>query len=293
MNNIMNFEGNNVEVININGRFYFNPYHVGKCLELGDSAVRMAMAKMNVNQCVLFKNSDVNNIDTRKLNNAGERFLTESGVYKLAFKSRKPSAERFADWVADEVLPSINHTGTYTIEDTDQTYYYKGVKCITAKKFYNMMNIEDNSMVQYWLKNSKDLIENKDYILLSGDDLAEFKKTYNLSSMISSLFIIFKKGVGKLMKLLKLDTPENKKIAINYFKDEVVIVEEPKKIVDKHKLIDEIWDDVKFICGDLHMIMSISTMNNEGLDKHRKELAVIERAVICLREEVLQLKKEF
>lgn len=292
MNNLMNFEGNNVEVININGKLYFNPYHVGKCLELGESAIKMAISKMNKNQVIKLTNSKVINIDFRKLHNTGENFLTESGVYKLAFKSRKPSAERFADWVADEVLPSINHTGTYTIEDTNQIYYYKGVKCITAKKFYNMMNIEDNSMVQYWLNNSRDLIENKDYMLLTGDDLTAFKKAYNLSNMISSLFIIFKKGVGKLMKLLKLDTPENKKIAIDYFKDDVVI-EEPKKITDRDKLIDEIWDDVKFISGNLNMIMSISTLNNEGLDRHRKDLAVIERATICLREEILQLKNEY
>ena len=49
----------------------------------------------------------------RKLNNAGENFLTESGVYKLIFKSRKEAAERFQDWVTDEVLPSIRKTGTY------------------------------------------------------------------------------------------------------------------------------------------------------------------------------------
>ncbi|WP_334300604.1 BRO-N domain-containing protein [Alkaliphilus flagellatus] len=34
-------------------------------------------------------------------------FLTESGVYKLVFKSRKLKAEKFADWVTDEVLSVI------------------------------------------------------------------------------------------------------------------------------------------------------------------------------------------
>ena len=49
----------------------------------------------------------------RKLNNAGENFLTESGVYKLTFKSQKKEAERFQDWVTDEVLPQIRKTGGY------------------------------------------------------------------------------------------------------------------------------------------------------------------------------------
>ncbi len=65
-------------------------------------------------QAVLLKNSDVLNKDIRKLNNAGEKFLTESGVYKLIFKSNKREAERFQDWVTDEVLPQIRKTGSYS-----------------------------------------------------------------------------------------------------------------------------------------------------------------------------------
>ena len=48
---------------------------------------------MNEKQVVKIKNSDVSKVDIRKLNNAGENFLTESGVYKLVFKSHKPNAE--------------------------------------------------------------------------------------------------------------------------------------------------------------------------------------------------------
>lgn len=113
MNDLMIFEGHEVEVFELNGQALFNPYHVGECLELGESAVRMAIQKMNGKQAVKVKNSDVKDIDFRKLNNAGENFLTESGVYKLVFKSHKPNAEAFTDWIADEVLPAIRRTGTY------------------------------------------------------------------------------------------------------------------------------------------------------------------------------------
>lgn len=113
MQELMIFEGHEVEVFELGGQALFNPYHVGECLELGDSAVRMAVAKMNKKQVVKVKNSDVKDIDIRKLNNAGENFLTESGVYKLVFKSHKPNAEAFTDWIADEVLPTLRKTGTY------------------------------------------------------------------------------------------------------------------------------------------------------------------------------------
>ena len=118
MNELMIFEGNNVEVFNWNDKVLFNPRDVGKCLELTDSAIRMAISKMNKNQVIKLTNSDVKDIDFRKLNNRGENFLTESGVYKLAFKSNKNEAEHFTAWIADAVLPQIRNTGNYISNNT-------------------------------------------------------------------------------------------------------------------------------------------------------------------------------
>ena len=39
--------------------------------------------------------------------------INEAGMYKLIFKSRKSEAERFSDWVAGDVLPSIRKHGGY------------------------------------------------------------------------------------------------------------------------------------------------------------------------------------
>ena len=79
---------------------------------------------MNNKQVVKLKNLDVKDVPIRKLNNAGENFLTESGVYKLIFKSNKKEAEKFQDWVTDEVLSNIRKTGGYitttnTMSDED------------------------------------------------------------------------------------------------------------------------------------------------------------------------------
>ena len=93
MNDLMIFEGHEVEVFDLNGEVLFNPYHVGECLEMASGTVKDHMSKMNRKQVVKVKNSDVGLTNFRKLNNAGENFLTESGVYKLVFKSRKPNAE--------------------------------------------------------------------------------------------------------------------------------------------------------------------------------------------------------
>jgi hypothetical protein len=43
--------------------------------------------------------------------------ISEPGVYRLVFRSRKPEAERFKRWLAHEVLPKLRRTGRYEADD--------------------------------------------------------------------------------------------------------------------------------------------------------------------------------
>lgn len=43
------------------------------------------------------------------------KVINEAGLYKLAFRSNKPEADRFVNWIASDVLPSIRRTGSYTV----------------------------------------------------------------------------------------------------------------------------------------------------------------------------------
>ena len=45
-------------------------------------------------------------------------FVSESGLYDLIMKSRKPEAKAFKRWVTHEVLPSIRKTGGYSVQTT-------------------------------------------------------------------------------------------------------------------------------------------------------------------------------
>ncbi len=42
-------------------------------------------------------------------------FIPEYDVYRLVMRSKLPGAERFQDWVVDEVLPAIRKTGRFEI----------------------------------------------------------------------------------------------------------------------------------------------------------------------------------
>ena len=42
-------------------------------------------------------------------------FINESNLYKCIFQSRQPYAEKFQDWVTEEILPEIRKTGSYSL----------------------------------------------------------------------------------------------------------------------------------------------------------------------------------
>ena len=48
------------------------------------------------------------------------RAINESGLYRLILRSNKPDAERFQDWICDEVLPSIRKTGQFVLDGVNK-----------------------------------------------------------------------------------------------------------------------------------------------------------------------------
>ena len=59
-----------------------------------------------------------------KINNNGMKFINESGLYDLILESKKPEAKVFRRWVTSEVLPSIRKTGSYNVQQQQQTPSY-------------------------------------------------------------------------------------------------------------------------------------------------------------------------
>lgn len=87
------------------------PWFVAKdvCEVLGISNHRDAVSRLNVSM-----KDDVGISDSiGRMQNT--TIINEPAVYKLVFRSNKPEAEAFADWVATEVLPSIRKTGSYSL----------------------------------------------------------------------------------------------------------------------------------------------------------------------------------
>ena len=86
------------------GEPWFVAKDVCDCLEVGNS--RDAVATLDEDE------KGVATIDT--LGGAQEMAtISESGLYSLILRSRKPEAKTFKRWIVREVLPSIRKTGSY------------------------------------------------------------------------------------------------------------------------------------------------------------------------------------
>ena len=91
-----------------------NPWFVAKdvcrVLEIG-----------NTSDAVSNLDEDEKGIANTDTPSGGQQMLTvsESGLYTLIFRSRKPEARRFRKWVTSEVLPALRRTGSYIMPGVD------------------------------------------------------------------------------------------------------------------------------------------------------------------------------
>ncbi|GAY70478.1 antirepressor [Streptococcus canis] len=98
-----------VRTAEVDNEIYFNLKDCCKILEIKNS--KDVVKRLNPKGVVT----------TDLLTNGGVQqanFINEANFYKLVFQSRKPEAEKFADWVTSEVLPSIRKHGAYMTEQT-------------------------------------------------------------------------------------------------------------------------------------------------------------------------------
>lgn len=80
------------------------------------------------------------------------KFIPEKDVYRLIMKSKLPSAEKFQDWVCDEVLPSLRKHGIYAIGMNANSYQYddEEMRAIAWAKERKALRlaIEDNKRLE-------------------------------------------------------------------------------------------------------------------------------------------------
>ena len=114
MNSLTVFEFDSQEIRFVDGKAVAND--VAKVLGYADSTntIRKKVSSKNKGVARMSTPGGIQSVTV----------LEEAGIYQLIFSSKLPSAEKFQDWVFEEVLPAIRKTGQYAIAHhrVPQTY---------------------------------------------------------------------------------------------------------------------------------------------------------------------------
>ncbi|RXZ00853.1 BRO family protein [Fictibacillus sp. S7] len=102
------YSGNEIRTFIQNEKVWFVAKDVCDVLDIGNS--RAAVSRLKTSQKAAVTISDGSQLRHTTI-------INEAGVYKIIFKSKKEEAERFSDWVAEEVLPTIRKTGGFVSDD--------------------------------------------------------------------------------------------------------------------------------------------------------------------------------
>ena len=85
--------------------------------------------------------------------------VKESGLYKLIMRSRKACAEKFQDWVCEEVLPTIRKTGHYAVTKTTTELLYEEVGRLVEQEKQLRAVVEEQKLHSAKLASHSDRIE--------------------------------------------------------------------------------------------------------------------------------------
>lgn len=143
MNEIFNFNGQDVRTVTINSEPYFSNSDVCRILEINNPSQALKRLKSDG----VISNEVIDNLGrTQEM-----KFVSESNLYKLIFQSKKKEAESFTDWVTSEVLPQIRKQGTYVPENLSDEAF---IALFTGQKKLKQKQLELAQDVDY-LKNEQ------------------------------------------------------------------------------------------------------------------------------------------
>jgi prophage antirepressor-like protein len=126
--------------------------------------------------------------------------LSESGLYSLIMRSRKPIAKPFQKWVTKEVLPSIRKTGAYSLNGVD-----------------NVISTEAN-VIREMEKSQKDDFD-LDLVLETSKKMMELGKIWGLSE--ENLYVFADRGVFRKTGFSPISLfPERDYRRFSIYKDE-------------------------------------------------------------------------
>ena len=151
-NQTFHFQGKEIQIKVIDNEPWFLAADIARALTVKDTSRMIEHA--------IVKEHHVRTILNRTL--GGEQkmlFVDEAGMYKILMKSRKAVAEKFQDWVTEQVLPSIRKTGSYSVNQATALPLDYELQLIRAKAELTSNEAEKFSQEQKLLSQKQSFYE--------------------------------------------------------------------------------------------------------------------------------------
>jgi prophage antirepressor-like protein len=134
---LFNYKDIKVRTVIIDGDIWFVAKDICDILEIANSRDAVSWLSEKMKLTLQWKESLVGYTDDPNVTQIS--LISEPGMYKLVFKSRKPEAEKFSNWVVEEVLPTIR-----------KTWSYGTTKNLSPMMMRFSLNAKQNSTLWYW-----------------------------------------------------------------------------------------------------------------------------------------------
>ncbi len=210
MKKLMKFENSDIQMIQINGIWYFELYSLGMAL----GQFRIAKGKKYPAKDRIDKNAK--NAEIKPVVRNAQPFITEEQLYDLMLETRTDKCRVFRKWLTNEVLPALNHEGTYTMKHEpkpakEYEYFdktYNGVPVLTSADMEYLTKI-NHSTIDWNLRTK--FISGKDFYYIFGNELKKYKKENpKASKMSSALYLVTREGFIKICRAygVQIETPK-------------------------------------------------------------------------------------
>lgn len=188
-NLILNFENNEVKIINNEGKPLFEIYSTGMAL----GHIKFAKGKAYPRKDRIDKT--IKSIEISTVVHDGQQYITEEQLYDFMLEAKTDKCRQFRKWITNEVLPQIARTGGFiplSKEDSEAEIMAKAL--VIAQKTLEKKDelIESLTPKANWyddFMNSNGL-----YTSTQVAKLFKFKSAQQLNKVLNENRIIFKQG---------------------------------------------------------------------------------------------------
>ncbi|MNS17578.1 hypothetical protein D3C72_492560 [compost metagenome] len=150
------FDGRKVSILlpedvyfTFTGDFIISAKDVADVLEYqGKSATSHVLKFCKEDHIYHVSDSNLSNRKVRKLHNTGEKFISNLSLNRVLGQSEQPKAIPFQDWIYEDMMPSIQKTGSYSLHGNEADLLHFKKEAYMVEVASNVLRLPDSGRLK-------------------------------------------------------------------------------------------------------------------------------------------------